>query len=95
MKEITKGIRKMEAMGFTVSKISEDQFNRGLVRQFVKYDHKDRITDIINFYYSKSVGVEVYANSLKYGCGSRLDTELLNVIQLNCEELKKLENEIT
>lgn len=95
MKEITKGIRKMEAMGFTVSKISEDQFNRGLVRQFVKYDHKDRITDIINFYYSKSVGVEVYANSLKYGCGSRLDTELLNVIQLNCEELKELENEIT
>lgn len=85
----------MEAMGFTVSKISEDQFNRGLVRQFVKYDHKDRITDIINFYYSKSVGVEVYANSLKYGCGSRLDTELLNVIQLNCEELKELENEIT
>lgn len=93
-KEMTKGIRKMEAMGFTVSKISEDQFNRGLVRQFVKYDHKDRVTDIINFYYSKSVGVEVYANSLKYGCGSRLDTELLNVIQLNCEELKEKENEL-
>lgn len=91
--KMTKGIRKMEAMGFTVLEINQDKFDRGLVRQFIRRDHKDRVTDIINFYYSKSVGVEVYANSLKYGCGSRLDTELLNVIQLNCEELKELENE--
>lgn len=87
---MTQGIKKMEAMGFTVSKINQDKFNCGLVRQFVKYDHKDRVTDIINFYYSKSVGVEVYANSLKYGCGSRLDIELLNAIKLNCDELKEL-----
>lgn len=89
--KMTQGIKKMEAMGFTVSEIIVDKLNRGLVRQFIRRDHNDRVTDIINFYYSKSVGVEVYANSLKYGCGSRLDTELLNVIQLNCEELKELE----
>lgn len=94
MKEIAQGIKQMEAMGFIVSKINQDQFNRGLVRQFVKYDHKDRITDIINFYYSKSVGVEVFTNSLKYGCGSRLDKSLIEAILLNLNELEKeLENE--
>lgn len=85
---MTKGIKQMEAMGFTVSEINQDKFNRGLVRQFVKYDHKNRITDIINFYYSKSVGVEVYTNDLKYGCGSRLDKSLIEVILLNLNELE-------
>lgn len=89
MNKMTKGIKKMEAMGFTVSKISEDQFDRGLVRQFVKYDHKDRITDIINYYYSKAVGVEVYTNSIKYGCGSRLDKSLIEAILLNLNELER------
>ncbi len=88
MKEMTQGIKKMEALGFTVSKISENQFNRGLVRQFIRYDQKGRETDIINYYYSKSVGVEVYTNDLKYGYGSRLDKSLIEAILLNLNELE-------
>ena len=85
---MTKGIRKMEAMGFTVLEINQDKLDRGLVRQFVRYNHKDRETDIINYYYSKSVGVEVYTNSLEYGCGSRLDKSLIEAILLNLNELE-------
>ena len=70
---MTKGIKQMEAMGFTVLEMNQDKLDRGLVRQFIRRDHNDRITDIINYYYSKAVGVEVYTNSLEYGCGSRLD----------------------
>jgi len=85
---MTKGIRKMEAMGFTVLEINQDKLDRGLVRQFIRYDHKGRETDIINYYYSKSVGVEVYTNDLKYGCGSRLDKSLIEAILLNLNELE-------
>jgi hypothetical protein len=85
---MTQGIKQMEALGFTVSSIKHDKFNSGLVRRFIKYDDKGYITDIINYYYTKVTGVEVYTNSLKYGGGSRLDIELLNAIQLNLDELK-------
>ena len=84
-----KGIKKMEALGFTVSKISEDQFNRGMVRQFVKYDDDGIIVDVFNFFYTKENGVEVYTNDLKYGCGSRLDKSLIEAILLNLNELER------
>lgn len=86
---MTKGIKKMEEMGFTVSKISEDQFNRGMVRQFVKYDDDGIIVDVFNFFYTKENGVEVYTNDLKYGCGSRLDKSLIEAILLNLNELER------
>ena len=86
---MTKGIKKMEEMGFTVSKISEDQFNRGMVRQFVKYDDDGIIVDVFNFFYTKENGVEVFTNDLKYGCGSRLDKSLIEAILLNLNELER------
>jgi hypothetical protein len=89
MKKITQGIKKMEAMGFTVSKISEDQFNRGLVRQFVKYDDDGIIVDVFNFFYTKENGVEVFTNSLKYGSVSILNKSLIEAILLNLNELER------
>lgn len=86
---MTKGIKKMEAMGFTVLEMNQDKLDRGLVRQFIRRDHNDRITDIINYYYSKAVGVEVYTNDLKYGGGSRLDKSLIEAILLNLNELER------
>jgi hypothetical protein len=85
---MTKGIKQMEAMGFTVLELNQDKLDRGLVRQFIRRDHNDRITDIINYYYSKAVGVEVYTNDLEYGCGSRLDKSLIEAILLNLNELE-------
>lgn len=86
---MTKGIKKMEAMGFTTSSIKHDKFTSGLVRQFIKNDDDGFITDVINYFYTKENGVEVYTNDLKYGCGSRLDKSLIEAILLNLNELEK------
>lgn len=85
---MTKGIKQMEALGFTVSSIKHDKFTSGLVRQFIKNDDDGFITDVINYFYTKENGVEVYTNDLKYGCGSRLDKSLIEAILLNLNELE-------
>ena len=86
---MTKGIKQMEALGFTVSKISEDQFNRGLVRRFIRYDDDGTIVDVFNFFYTKENGVEVFTNSLNYGSVSVLDKSLIEAILLNLNELER------
>lgn len=90
---MTKGIRMLKSLGYIFMKYPEiDKLNRKIVRQFIKYDDYGHITDTINYFYSEENGVEVYTNSIKYGCGSRLDIELLNAIQLNCDELNEFFN---
>ena len=86
---MTKGIKKMEAMGFTVLELNQDKLDRGFVRQFVKYDDDGIIVDVFNFFYTKENGVEVFTNSLKYGSVSVLDKSLLEAILLNLNELEK------
>lgn len=86
---MTKGIRKMEALGFTVLELNQDKLDRGFVRQFVKYDDDGIIVDVFNFFYTKENGVEVFTNSLKYGSVSVLDKSLLEAILLNLNELEK------
>ena len=86
---MTKGIRKMEALGFTVSSIKHDKFTSGLVRQFIKNDDDGFITDVINYFYTKVNGVEIYANNLKNNYGSRLDKSLIEAILLNLNELER------
>jgi hypothetical protein len=86
---MTKGIKKMEALGFTVLELNQDKLDHGFVRQFVKYDDDGIIVDVFNFFYTKENGVEVYTNDLKYGCGSRLDKSLIEAILLNLNELER------
>lgn len=85
---MTKGIKKMEALGFTTSSIKHDDFVSGLVRRFIRYDDDGIIVDVFNFFYTKENGVEVYTNDLKYGAGSRLDKSLIEAILLNLNELE-------
>ena len=86
---MTKGIKQMEAMGFTVLELNQDKLDRGFVRQFVKYDDDGIIVDVFNFFYTKENGVEVFTNSLKYGSVSVLDKSLIEAILLNLNELEK------
>jgi hypothetical protein len=86
---MTKGIKKMEALGFTVLEINQDKFDRGLVRQFIRYDDDGIIVDVFNFFYTKETGVEVFTNSLKYGSVSILDKSLIEAILLNLNELER------
>ena len=85
---MTKGIKQMEALGFTTPSIKHDNFVSGIARQFIRYDDDGFIVDVINYFYTKENGVEVYTNSLKYGCGSRLDKSLIEAILLNLNELE-------
>lgn len=86
---MTKGIKKMEALGFTVLELNQDKLDRGLVRQFVRYDDDGIIVDVFNFFYTKENGVEVFTNSLKYGSVSVLDKSLIEAILLNLNELER------
>jgi hypothetical protein len=85
---MTKGIKQMEALGFTVSEINQDKIDCGLVRQFIRYDDDGIIVDVFNFFYTKENGVEVFTNSLKYGSVSVLDKSLIEAILLNLNELE-------
>lgn len=94
-KRMTEGIRLMKELGFIDT---TDKQAGAIVKMFTKYDEKGLITDIINYFYSKETGVEVFTNNLRQRCGSRLDKELLNAVLLNFNELeeeliKELENE--
>lgn len=88
---MTEGIKLMKELGFvetTEKRASKSVYE--IVRQFIKYDDKGYITDIINYFYNKHTGVEVYTNSLKYQCGTRLDNDILNAVSINFYELEKL-----
>ena len=86
------GIELMKELGFIDT---TDKQAGAIVKMFTKYDDKGLITDIINYFYSKETGVEVFTNNLKQRCGSRLDADLLFAVQLVFHELlkEKWENE--
>lgn len=84
MKKITQGIKEMAKLGF----IQIDEEEKYSARRFIKYDDDGRITNSINYIYTEGIGLQVFANNLKYGYGSRMDGDLLNAIKLNFDELK-------
>lgn len=85
--EMTEGISLMKELGFIDT--TDKQVGK-IVRQFIKYDDdKGLISDIINYFYSKETGVEVFTNNIKQKCGSRLDIDLLNAVLVNFNELQQ------
>ena len=88
--KMTMGIKAMHELGYILSYINtSDNAYYITMRQFEKYDDKGYITDLINFFYCENDGVEVYTNSLKHHCGTRLNRDLLNAILLNFNEIEK------
>ena len=85
MREITKGIKEMARLGFALTTSKDNEY---LVRRFVKHDERGIITHAINYYYIEGIGVNVFTNDIKNGKGFRIDTALLNAIELNFYELK-------
>ncbi len=87
---MTKGIKAMRELGYILSYINTSDNDYYItMRQFEKYDDKGHITDSINFFYREYTGVEVYTNSIKHHCGTRLNRDLLNAILLNFNEIEK------
>ena len=84
MRKITKGIKEMARLGFALTGKSDED----LKRQFVKHDERGTITRVINYYYIEGIGASVFTNDIENGKGFRIDTALLNAIELNFYELK-------
>ena len=80
------GMKVMEDLGFIETTDKQDRHE--IVRQFTKHDDKGFATDIINYFYSID-GIDVFTNNLEYGCGIRLDKDILNAVIINFYELQE------
>lgn len=80
---MTKGIRLMKELGYFLATDKQDD----IVRRFIKYDDDGYITDTINYFYTKELGVQVFANDIKNKGGSRLDHDLVIAVLSNIYEV--------
>ena len=78
-------VKVMSDLGYIETTDEHDDI---VVRQFSKFNKLGYKTDTINFIYNGISDVDVFTNDLTYGCGSRLDSDLIKAITLNIIELK-------
>lgn len=82
---MTRAIKAMYDLGFIDTTDKQDVH---VVRQFKRFDSQGYIIDNINFITYLGSEIDVFTNDIKRGCGSRIDSDLLDAIILNIIDLE-------